>query len=153
VRAYGAKGDGANDDTQCDPGRHQCRRARERCRIGRGRAPAGRTYKITSTLNINASNIALQGYGALGDYYTAAVARGTYLKWAGAASGTMLSVSAINGASNPSLKRPRILDLSLDCNGSAGVGLQIKSVMQEHSGTCIFATARPLPSMLMSSRR
>ncbi len=88
------------------------------------------TFKITSTLNMNAS-VAVQLIGQGGDNWhdagTGANAA-TSISWYGAANGTMLNVSSPSGASNSRQMGPSVVDIRFLCRSIAGIGLLVNSV-------------------------
>lgn len=102
---YGAKGDGANDDTSAIQAAISAAQA-----VGGGIIffPDG-TYKITGTLLISHDNVELVGAGW-----------GAILSWAGAAAGTMVQVQAPGGVGNFRYGI-KISDLFLTGNSVAGV--------------------------------
>jgi hypothetical protein len=90
--------------------------------------PAG-TYKITSTINVTASNVLLQGAGGdiSHDVGTQGASASTKLVWASAAAGTMVQFASPTGASAQKQNGGGITGMFLQCAGSAGVGLNILS--------------------------
>ncbi len=122
VRAYGAVGDGSHDDTAAIQYAINSIAATG----GTVFLPIG-TFRITSTITIATSSIRFVGAGSYGTADAGVSSKGTTLVWAGSANGTMLSVSAVSGASNNALKRVTVADLSLNCAESAGYGLSIRS--------------------------
>jgi|GEM_PF-3192748 len=121
VRAYGAKGDGVNDDTSAIQSAINALTSG-----GIVFFPAG-NYLITSTLNINTSSITLQGSGSFGNADVGTTFNGSRITWNSGTASPMVSASAVSGASNQALKRTVISDLSLDCVAAASVGLSINS--------------------------
>ena len=125
VRAFGAKGDGINDDTAAIQAA-----INSLTQGGVVLFPPG-NYLLTSTLSISTSSISLQGSGSFGNADVGTNFTGTRLTWVGGAS-TMVAVAPVTGASNQALKRTGIADLSFECAGGASIGLSINS---SHYGT------------------
>jgi hypothetical protein len=98
--------------------------------VGGGKiiVPQG-THTWSETVNINSSNIFIEGAGADGshDVGTQGAQAGTTLNWTGAAGGTMLSYSSVSGASNQKMRGGGVRGCLFRANGG-GVGLDIQSL-------------------------
>jgi hypothetical protein len=125
VKDYGAVGDGVTDDTAAI---QAAITAVQTAGGGPLNFPAG-TYKITSTINVTASNVLLQGAGGdiSHDVGTQGASASTKLVWASAAAGTMVQFASPTGASAQKQNGGGITGMFLQCAGSAGVGLNILS--------------------------
>lgn len=89
--------------------------------------PSG-VYNISSTLSITTSNVVLNGEG--GDFVHDTgtnVDAATKLVWTGAAGGTMISISSVQGAGNSKINGCGIKNMELTANGLAGKAIFIKS--------------------------
>lgn len=123
VKGYGATGNGTTDDTSSIQATINAARD-----AGGGVVyfPTGK-YKITSTLNINHSSIVLVGNGSGNSHNLGLDDNATVLTWGGTAGGTMISVSAVSGASNQNISRSGVEGIHLDGSVSAGIGIEVKS--------------------------
>lgn len=124
VRAHGALGDGVTNDYAAIQAAID---AAEENGGGYVYFPAGR-YSINSTLVLNKSSIILCGAGASYNADIGTLTGGTIILWAGAAGGTVVKFSPVEGASNQALKGVGLQRLSIDCAALAGIGLQLLSV-------------------------
>jgi hypothetical protein len=122
VKAFGARGDGTIDDAAA------IQSAINSLPLG-GEVyfPAGQ-YNINSSLSIATSSIHLTGAGSFGNADVGSTFNGARLAWGSATASSMISIAPVAGASNQALKDVEISNLSMDCGGLAGFGLQIKSV-------------------------
>jgi pectate lyase-like protein len=115
VRDWGAKGDGANDDTSAITAAIAAAGA-----AGGGKVilPAG-VYKITANLQIGngGSNVAstINGVTLVGDGIYA-----TTIRWAGSVGGTMVTIKGLCYGNS-------LTDLALDGNSSAAIGCHVIS--------------------------
>ena len=125
VKDFGAVGDGVTDDTAAIQAAINSAKT-----IGRATTvTANGTFKITSTLVVDASNITLQGAGSDTSHDVGsqgAGARAT-LVWAGSAGGTILRFASPTGASNQACGGGGANNLFFACNNSAAIGLQVLS--------------------------
>lgn len=123
---YGAVGDGVADDTAAIQAAIDAAYTRNG---GTVYLPSG-SYKITSTLTIQQSNVVLVGdgsdieHGSGGTSSTSA----TKLVWAGASNGVMVSFLTPQGASNRKCGNQGLKNIELDGAGIAGTGIKIRSV-------------------------
>lgn len=87
------------------------------------------SYAIASTIIVNGDCVVLKGFGSgysrngTTDYQSAA----TYYTWIGAAGGTMVRLTAVDGGAF-ALKSAGIIDIGLNCALLAGKGLEILSM-------------------------
>ena len=125
VKDYGAVGDEVTDDTAAI---QAAITAVQSAGGGPLNFPAG-TYKITSTLNVTASNVLLQGAGGdiSHDVGTQGASASTKLVWAGAAAGTMVQFASPTGASAQKQNGGGVTGMFMQCAGVAGIGLNILS--------------------------
>lgn len=125
VRDFGAVGDGTTNDTAAIQAAINYVAS---LRGGVVLFPAG-TYRITSTLVINTSNVLLQGAGAniSHDVGTQGALSATQLNWAGSVGGTMMQFVSPVGASAQKQNGGGAIGIAFQCAGSAGIGIQILS--------------------------
>lgn len=127
VKDFGAVGDGVTDDTAAIQAAID---HIESVNGGAVQIPQG-TFSISSTIEINGSvGVQLIGQGSDGihDGGTGATAATEFL-WSGPLGGTMLNVSSPSGASNSRQYGSSVVDIKLNCNSIAGIGLLVNSVM------------------------
>jgi len=121
---FGAVGDGVTDDTVAFT---EAITAVSALNGGTVYIPQG-VYKISSTLNINNSNVRLLGVG--GDFTHdggSGVDAATKLVWAGSTDGTFISIVSPSGSTKSKITGCGIFNLELDGAGVAGKGIYIKS--------------------------
>lgn len=127
VKDFGAVGDGVTDDTAAIQAAIDYI---ESINGGVVQIPQG-TFSISSTIEINSSvGVQLIGQGSDGihDGGIGATAATEFL-WSGPLGGTMLNVSSPSGASNSRQYGSSVVDIKLNCNSIAGIGLFVNSVM------------------------
>jgi hypothetical protein len=124
VKAYGAVGDGTTDDTAAIQAAYNAVPATG----GDVIFPPG-TYLITTGLSFSKPGVRLIGLGGgAGPNDLGSVNASVRLLWGGTAGGTMVTFTAVSGATNQALHRVGLHNMMLDCNGSAGIGLALRSV-------------------------
>lgn len=127
VFTYGARGDGITDDTAAIQAAID---ATESSSGGTVFFPPG-TYLLSTTLVVNRKNVTLLGAGAdTGHDVGTSLEPGSQLKWIGASGGTMLRVTAVEGASGERITRCSVQGVSLNGDKIAGIGLQVLSAHQ-----------------------
>jgi hypothetical protein len=95
---------------------------------GKVKLPRG-TLAISSTINIRSNNVILSGEGFDVNHDVGTNNHLSALKWIGASGGKMLSVAPNEGVSLQKLVGCGATGFSLLCEGVAGVGLEVKSVV------------------------
>jgi hypothetical protein len=125
VKDFGAVGDGVADDTAAIQAAID---SREAANGGVLVFPVG-TYRISSTLTINASNLLLQGEGGDRSHGvgTQGASASTKLVWVGAAGGTVVQFASLEGASAQKQSGGGMIGFFIQCAGSAAIGIQLVS--------------------------
>jgi hypothetical protein len=125
VKDFGAGGDGVTDDTAAVQAAID---SREAANGGVLVFPVG-TYRISSTLTINASNLLLQGEGGDRSHGvgTQGASASTKLVWVGAAGGTVVQFASLEGASAQKQSGGGIVGFFIECAGSAAIGIRLVS--------------------------
>lgn len=126
VKDFGAIGDGVTDDTAAIQAAVDYV---ETLYGGTVSIPSG-TYKISSTINMNGGyGVQLIGQGGDGIHDSGMGAEAsTILRWAGATGGTVIHVASPVGAGNSRQYGAAVVDLKIDCQSAAGIGLLVTSI-------------------------
>lgn len=125
VKDFGAVGDGVADDTAAIQAAID---SQEAANGGILVFPVG-TYRVSSTLTINASNVLLQGEGGdrSHDVGIQGASASTKLVWAGTVGGTVVQFASPIGASAQKQSGGGMVRFFIQCAGSAAIGIQLVS--------------------------
>lgn len=137
VKAFGAKGDGATDDTDAFNAA-----VTYVASLGGGRihVPAG-TYVISSMITVTTNGVVFVGDGFDTQHDVGVQAHPTLIQWAGGTDEAMFKFSAIAGASNKALAGCGLLDIALNgTNGATYVKTHVKVVSHRQGRFRFFGT-------------